>query len=180
MIQTHMLLPLIELFGDKRLARFSENPLFNDLPTGWTVSDLHAWWEVVDVLGQDMVKKWRSSLNRVRHLHTVSHASKDQVSQNALGPNVLACMQRVPLRIHQVEDTSMWIVCSGLLDVKVSIRSCPFGEMGQRYRPEARRNRCIVQHSPSCQRALCHETLINPLVAWLCFLLLHYGQFRSF
>ncbi len=145
-----MLFPLVELFGDKRLARFSKNPLLNYFPTCWVVSNLHAWREVVDVLGQDMVKERRSALNRVRHLHTVSHTSKDQIRQNTLGPNVLACMQWVPFRVHEVEDASMRIVCSWLLDVKVSITFCPFGEMGKRYRPEARGNRCIVQHSPSC------------------------------
>lgn len=73
---THMLLPLIQLLRDERLAGLAKNPFLNELVTLGVVFDLQARRDAIHVLNQVVVEERRSPLDRVRHFGTIPDAGE--------------------------------------------------------------------------------------------------------
>ncbi len=76
---TYMLLPLVELFSDERLAGFAEDPLLHQCVTFRVVLDLQAWWNTIDILHEIVVQEGSPTFDGMRHFRAVPNARKQQV-----------------------------------------------------------------------------------------------------
>jgi hypothetical protein len=52
------------------------------------------------------------------HFHAITHASENQVRQDAFGPDELGSVQSMPLGIHETQGACVGVGCSHLWDTE--------------------------------------------------------------
>lgn len=105
-----MLPSLVNLATDERLARLTKDVLFYQLIRVPIIPELEAWWNTIDIFDQTIVKEWRPSLHRVRHLGAVTDAGEEEVWQMAFVPCVQRRVERMPLGSHELTDALVHIL----------------------------------------------------------------------